>query len=137
MTLKRMSWILAILWTAAIMAICWVPLSLLGSDDDPGHGLFDIPYFDKVVHFGVFVVFAVLWHLATSGKRRSIQIVAWGTGLAILTEVVQQLPLVGRQSDLDDVACDVAGLLLGTLIMRRLAASTSRRQAVALAETSA
>jgi hypothetical protein len=137
MTLKRVSLILAILWTTAIMAICWVPMSLFGSGDDTGRRLFDIPYFDKIVHFGVFLVFAVLWHLATSGPRRSFQIIAWGTGLAILTEVVQQLPLVGRESDLDDVACDVAGLLLGTLIMRRLAASTTRKPASALAETSA
>lgn len=137
MTLKRVSMILAILWTTAIMAMCWVPMSLFGSGDDPGHGLLDIPYFDKVVHFGVFVGFAVLWHLAASGARRSFQIVAWGIGLAILTEVVQQLPLIGRESGLDDAAFDVAGLLLGTLIMRRLAAARTWKPASSLAETSA
>lgn len=137
MMLKRVSLILAILWTTAIMAMCWVPMSLFGSGDDAGHGLFDIPYFDKVVHFSIFVGFAVLWHLATSGARRSFQIVAWGIGLAILTEVVQQLPLIGRESGFDDAAFDVAGLLLGALVMRRLTASTSRKPASALAETSA
>jgi len=137
MSLKRAFLILAILWTLGIMAVCWVPMSLFGSGDGTGRGLFDIPYFDKIVHGAVFLGFAVLWHLATSGTRRSFQIVAWGVGLAILTEVVQQLPLIGRQADLDDIGWDVAGLVLGTLIVRRLTASTSRKPASALAETSA
>jgi hypothetical protein len=135
MTWKRVSLILAVLWTLVIMAVCWIPMSLLGSDGGTGGGIFDIPYFDKIVHFGVFVGFAVLWHLATTGPRQSLRIIAWGIGLAILTEVVQQLPLIGRQSDVEDAACDVAGLVLGTLVVRWLMASTSRNKASTLAET--
>jgi glycopeptide antibiotics resistance protein len=137
MTLKRAFLTLAILWTLGIMTVCWVPISLFGSDDGPGRAMFDIPYFDKVVHFGIFLVFAMLWHLATTGSRQSLQIVVWGIGLAILTEVVQKLPIVGRQSDIDDAACDIAGVLLGVLIFRWLAATTARKLTPTLAETPA
>nr|WP_276611108.1 VanZ family protein [Kineococcus siccus] len=77
---------------------------------------------DKLVHaavFGLLVVTGVL----RLGRPRAVLLAA--VGYAVLSEVVQHVALPGRSGDPTDVVADVAGALLGLLLLRRL----RRRQA--------
>lgn len=120
----RRIWVaLAVLWTFGIMIACWIPASLLTSQVDPDSGVFDIPYLDKIIHFGIFLVFTVLWLLASTDPRRLLRVAVGGVGLAVLTEAVQHIPAVGREFDLVDAVCDVVGILVGVLLLRVVALS--------------
>jgi VanZ family protein len=136
MTLKRAFHILAAGWTLVIMGLCWIPASLLVESGGAEERILGIPL-DKVIHFSIFLGFAILWHLAKTESRHSMRIVVGGIVLAILTEVVQGLPMIARQSDVDDAVFDIAGVLVGTLIMRRVVTISARKSAATLAETTA
>jgi hypothetical protein len=128
---------MATLWTLAIMALCWLPMDSIPKQGGSGFWLFDLPFFDKIVHFGIFAVFAVFWSMAAPGPAHAKKILAGGVVLAVLTEVVQMLPAIGRQSDLDDGLCDVAGVLVGLGAMAFVFGYLTRRSAGRLARSSA
>ena len=71
------------------------------------------PGVDKVVHLLVFAV------LALSGRWAGIGRNALVAGLllyAAASELIQGLPPVGRSASVDDVAADVAGVVVGLLV---------------------
>jgi len=107
-------------WTASILALCWFPRSLMPVKE-AGPGPIGIPHLDKVVHFGLFAVFALLWARATGHQLRRVFLA--GCGLAILTELGQMVPVVGRDAGLDDGLADVVGVAAGLgayLLSRRI-----------------
>ena len=71
---------------------------------------------DKVVHAGIFVVFSVLWARTLTIRRRFAWVALGGIALAILTELVQTLPIVGRDGEVSDALTDVAGVLVGIVL---------------------
>ncbi len=76
-----------------------------------------VPNFDKVVHAGVFVVFAVLWVRAcVCSTAPGLWIALGGVGLAVVTEVGQILPAVGRDASVADALTDVIGLVVGLAV---------------------
>ena len=106
------SWI-AIIWTLIILAVCTWP----GQDiPDP-----PFPNFDKLVHGGMFVVWAVLWLLPYPNKRKRIIVLGMAYGLGI--EFYQQILPFDRTFDWWDAVADSVGVLLGysfkTLIIDR------------------
>jgi hypothetical protein len=103
---------MAILWTIVIMMLCWLPGSIVQKLED-GSSWFDVPDLDKVIHAGIFVVFSILWARALSCRRRFAWVALGGLGLAIVTELVQKLPVVGRDGEISDAITDVAGVLVG------------------------
>ena len=71
------------------------------------------PGVDKVVHL---VVFAAL---ALSGRWAGIGGTALAVGLllyAVVSELIQALPALGRSASTADLAADAAGVLLGLLV---------------------
>ncbi len=137
MRLKQFFLMSAILWTLAILTVCWMPMSKLVEDDGSRSWMFTIPYFDKLVHFGIFMIFAILWFLASDRSRPWRRIFTAGILLAAITEIVQTLPVIGRQADLDDAACDLLGVAAGILFIGWFLAYLGRQQTPALAQTPA
>lgn len=56
----------AIGWTVVILVLTLIPAS-----DIPGTPFVNIPYFDKMVHAGIFAVFVLLWYYAFFKRRIS------------------------------------------------------------------
>ena len=77
---------------------------------------FEIPDLDKVVHCAIFVIFAILWARVWSSRRRFAWVALGGFVLAVVTELVQLLPVVGRDGEIGDVLTDAAGVLIGIAI---------------------
>jgi hypothetical protein len=105
----------AMLWTLAIMGLCWMSPRLV-HEVEQSSSLFALPDLDKVIHWLIFCVFALLW-LRVSGSRRRYWLVALGgIALAVTTEVVQSLPFVERDGNVPDAVADVIGVLIGLAI---------------------
>lgn len=118
MTIRRL---LAWSWTLVILVLCWLPRSMMPVKE-AGARPFLFPNFDKVVHLGIFAVFAFLW--MNVGPRAGRALFA-GLALAILSEVVQELPIVHRDATFMDGVADMAGVVAGILVFEGL----SRRRA--------
>lgn len=111
--------ILASLWTVVILVLCWTPRQYVQEAAENTHW-FAIPNFDKVVHWSIFVAFAVLW-LRTSRSRTRYPVIALaGLGLAVVTELGQLLPQIRRDASLADGITDIIGLTLGLILARWL-----------------
>ena len=95
------------------MILCWMPTSGIGIQGNDSRYL-RIPHLDKLVHAGIFVVFGWLWTIAVGGGRRGLAVLAAGLLLAVGTEVVQGLPMVGRDPDVWDGLADTIGVTIGT-----------------------
>jgi VanZ family protein len=104
--------VLAVLWTLAIMTVCWLPRHVVREIEDDS-SWFKIPNFDKLVHCAIFVVFSILWARVWSARRQFAWVILAGLGLAVVTEVVQELPVVGRDASLYDALTDIVGVLIG------------------------
>jgi VanZ family protein len=105
----------AIFWTLVIMTLCWLPRDAINRLEDNSALLF-IPNFDKVVHAGIFLVFAVLWARGLSSPRRLVWIALGGIGLAVITEAGQALSAVGRDASVADALTDVIGVVVGLAV---------------------
>ncbi len=108
---------MASLWTIVILILCWMPKSVI-EEVEEGSRWFDIPNLDKVVHWGIFVVFTVLWLRIGTSRWRYAWVVLGGLALAAVSEIVQNLPWIGRDGELDDGITDMIGVLLGLIIAR-------------------
>jgi VanZ family protein len=106
-------------WALVIMALCWLPHGVVRKVEN-GSSWFEIANLDKAVHAGIFAVFGVLCLRALAGPKRAIQVVLLGLALAALTELVQELPLIGRDAGFDDVFADLVGVIAGVLIGLRI-----------------
>jgi hypothetical protein len=108
---------LAILWTLAIMTVCWLPREIV-EEVEGESSWFEIPNLDKLVHWGIFAVFSVLWLRAAAPRRPTLWVAGAGVALSAITEVVQILPSIGRDCNFWDFATDVIGVLLGLAAAR-------------------
>lgn len=100
--------IAAILWTLLIVAACSVP-----GEDIPGPNVGGL---DKVAHFLLFSVFAVLWLAALEQRPGSAlrSVMIGGLLLAGLTELYQGLLPFDREPDVFDALANVVGLAAGS-----------------------
>jgi len=74
---------------------------------------------DKLVHFGGFLILAILWLRVY--PTSFVRIIAYGALFGILVEVYQHVMPIGRSFDMLDAVADVGGLLAGVQISRPLA----------------
>ncbi len=125
----RMMTCLAIGWTLLILVLCWTPPRHLPMREG-GPSFFHMVGGDKLVHAGMFAVFAVLWRRATSPSSAPIIAVS-GLALAVITELGQATAIVGRDADFWDGIADVAGVGLGLVVAAWIG---GRRQANASVE---
>jgi VanZ family protein len=70
-------------------------------------------HLDKLVHLAAFAGFGLLWKRVSPGRRTGIMILAAGALLAIISELGQAMPVVGREPDVLDAIADVLGVLIG------------------------
>jgi hypothetical protein len=104
--------VLAILWTIVIMTLCWLPGHVVQRVES-GSGWFKIVNLDKFIHSGIFAIFALLWARVGSSRRRFAWIAVGGVIFAVITELGQLIPAVGRDATLPDLIADTAGVVLG------------------------
>jgi len=111
--------VMALVWTLLIMVLCWLPRNLVRRVEGES-SWFQIPNLDKLVHCGLFVVFSILWLRVRWFRRRFGWVALGGFVLAVVTELVQQLPVVGRDASVADALTDVIGVLIGIAISSRV-----------------
>lgn len=107
--------LMAVFWTIVIMMLCWLPRHVV-QRVEAGSGWFKIVNLDKLIHSGIFVVFALLWARVSSSPRRFAWIALAGVIFAAVTELGQLIPAVGRDATVPDAIADAAGVLIGILV---------------------
>ncbi len=110
---------MASIWTIVILVLCWMPGEWI-QEVEQGSPWFEIPDLDKVVHWGIFVVFAVLWLRLGTSRWRYAWVALGGLAVAAISELVQNLPWVGRDGEIGDGITDMVGVLLGLIVARWL-----------------
>jgi len=113
--LQRIRLAAAIVWTLTIMALCWLSPRWVHRVERSS-SWFEIPNLDKVVHWGIFCAFALLWLRASRSSRRYWFVALGGLALAAITELVQNLPIVNRDGNVADAIADLIGVLIGLAI---------------------
>lgn len=96
-----------LLWSAIILILCLVPSS--GIPRTPV-----IPFFDKIVHMGIFAIWSFTW--TGHYRRRRAIILLTGIGLGLLIEFLQEAMKMGRSFEWLDLAADATGALAGILL---------------------
>lgn len=110
-----------------VVALVLLPVLLLGlfagGAQPAAVGLIPAPW-DKVVHAGLFAVFAVLIGLAAGllrMPRGMLLLLAFLGALAIgAADELHQSTLPGRQAGWDDLAADAVGALIGAWVLGRV-----------------
>jgi VanZ family protein len=112
-------------------AVIWFVVSIilltLPANDLPHSRLFDLPDFDKLVHFGMFFLLTVLFsypfskslaeHVTISAifNKIACSVILYG----IIMEFVQKYFTVGRTFDITDILFDALGTGIGLLAIRQ------------------
>ena len=117
--LRKTRLALAVAWTLTICVLCWTPREVMRHVEEDSDW-FRLPNFDKVVHCGLFVAFAVLWARAGTGRRKLVGVAIAGIALAIATELGQELPTIGRDATIGDALTDLLGLAIGLGLASRI-----------------
>lgn len=99
-----------ILWLVVITTLCLMP-----PQDLPVQEFYTIPHFDKVVHFGMYFVLAILLVFPFQSVRLPV---GWSLLLATLLiggaiEILQFLVTSERSASWGDLAADMAGAMAG------------------------
>ncbi len=102
-------------------------ISLIPSDKIPESQFFNIPYFDKIVHFGIYFIFSIL--LASLFKKQNINKLT--TILIILSlnaiiggaiEILQDILPINRSGSYCDFIADMFGSITGLFLYYNLKA---------------
>lgn len=125
--MRWMTW-LAIAWTVLILVLCWTPPRHLPMPER-GPSFFHMIGGDKIIHGGIFAVFALLWRKATSSASAPIIAIS-GLALAVITELGQATSLVGRDGDLWDGIADTTGVGVGLVFAAWIARCATRPEPV-------
>ncbi len=105
--------LLASAWTIVILALCLLPSDWLPvAETRLSSSQFLVPR-DKIIHFGMFTILSSLWMRVRPSMGWMTLVVVGGLALAILTELGQGLPMVGRDPDRYDALADSVGTFVG------------------------
>jgi len=118
-------------FTSFLPGIIWFIISAilltLPGNDLPHNKLFNIPFFDKYVHFTMFFMLTTLFSFPFifSGEDEAI-VKAWFNKIAIYAilygiamEFVQKYFTYDRSSDFIDIVFDGLGSITGLLVLRK------------------
>lgn len=83
----------------------------------------NLPVSDKVVHAAMFAALAVSSRWAGVGARATA---LWLAGFAVASECLQSALPIGRTGSVGDVLADMAGVLVGLLVVEGLARRGAR-----------
>src|SRR5262245_34687890 len=116
-TLKAVRIAMAALWTSVIFFLCWMPGKWI-QEVQEGSPWLQLPDLDKVVHWGIFVLFTVLWLRTGTSRWRYAWVALGGLAVAAITELVQLIPAIGRDAEVADVITDLIGVAIGLAVAR-------------------
>ncbi len=109
--LKYLGWLPLIIWVCIILGLSF------SSFDQAAK--YDIPGIDKVAHFGMFFVLALLAIIQVKRKRLTIlNVVVFSIFLAAITELVQHFFIDNRHGNWLDFLSNLAGLGSGIFLMQ-------------------
>lgn len=114
-SLKVLRLAMAVLWTVVICFLCWMPGRWV-QEVGRASPWFELPDLDKVVHWGIFVLFTVLWLRTGTSRWRYAWVALGGLAMAAITELVQNLPAVGRDAEVADAITDLIGVAIGLAV---------------------
>ena len=83
-----------------------------------------VPQFDKLVHFGIYFCFTIVWfacfyNYSKSGVVKNIiKIVVWAFAFGVLVEILQSLNPNARSGDVLDVTANSVGIIVAALIIK-------------------
>ena len=83
-----------------------------------------VPQFDKLVHFGIYFVFTIIWfacfyNYSKSGVVKNlIKAAIWGLGFGVVVEILQSLNPNARSGDVLDVLANSIGIIVAVLIIK-------------------
>jgi VanZ family protein len=109
----------AVLWTLVILTLCWLPRHVV-QEVEKESSWFEIANLDKLVHWGIFMLFAIFWMRVGSPRGRALRVGLIGLALAVVSELGQLIPAVGRDASLADGLSDFIGVLLGLALASTL-----------------
>jgi len=115
--LQQYTWkFLASVWFALTTYLLVIP-----GDALPKTNLVSIPYFDKLVHIGLFAILCALWLKTRKNRGTTFDaIVVLGTiAYGVAMEFVQRDFVENRSFDVVDILADALGALLGYLVIKR------------------
>ena len=99
-------------------------LLIMPGPDIPSNDFFELIYFDKWVHIGLFSILTILWvypFLGAKFRSAGVFIIALSsTAYGIVMEFVQKYYATSRSFDLTDILADTVGVSLGVLIIMKL-----------------
>jgi hypothetical protein len=104
--------LLAWSWTLVILVLCWLPRRYFPEGERLPRTIF-VPNFDKIVHMGIFVVFAFLWMRVDRAADQTRRVLVAGLALAFISELGQELPIVRRDANVFDWIADSLGVVVG------------------------
>jgi VanZ like family len=120
---------MAVAWTLVILFLCWMPGRWV-NEVEQGSPWFQIPDLDKVVHWGIFVLFTVLWLRTGTSRWRYAWVALGGLAMASITELVQSLPAIGRDAEVGDAITDLIGVAIGLGVARWIEPLLRRAEAL-------
>ena len=109
-------WLLILYWIAMFLATHWPDIDLYAPERVRA-----LPYLDKLVHFGLYLGWALMWGwLLSAGVRRmapavKVWLFAGGAAWGVFDELTQAF--VDRQPSVGDFACDMVGLATGLVLL--------------------
>lgn len=114
---------LAVFWKTITWTVFMLVLFLIPSQDIPGSR--EIPNLDKVVHVAFFMIFTFLFMrdlMKIRGLKSILPVYIITTILvvlfiAIMIELLQDNMNLGRDGDINDILYDLAGFILGMLLL--------------------
>ena len=114
---------LLVFWKTVTWTVFMLVLFLIPSQDIPGSR--EIPNLDKVVHVAFFMIFTFLFMqdlLKIRGLKSILPAYIITTILvvliiAIMIELLQDNMNLGRDGDINDILYDLAGFILGMLLL--------------------
>lgn len=106
-------------FTIAWSSIIYI-LLLLPSNDIP-NVKFNIPFADKIIHFGLFAILAIAGRF---DKIKFWHLLIYGIFMALITETLQLLMNAGRHGDFYDFLADISGLFFTAVFLKLYQASS-------------
>lgn len=107
-----------------LVALIIMFLSLAGSDNFDGVPFFNIPYFDKIAHFGMYFGFMLVLLFENrkllSGNRQILLLSAIPFFYGIMMELFQMIFTVSRSGSVYDVIFNTAGIFVAGLLWSRI-----------------
>ncbi len=126
--LKAYRW--SLIWAAIILVLCLIP-----GDALPQIDFWQFSFEDKIAHFAVFAILAVLM-VAAEQRRLGRERIGWASKLLIilvaiafgwLTEQLQFQFIPGRYGSVGDVIADAIGAIIGIVLAPYLLRKFRRR----------